>query len=186
MTVAPGQSRLFLDYCAGDAAARAFYASLPPDPCRAARPPVPAHWAELVRLLAEQNSAPSPAAAAALAALRANLANLGIAEGFTIHSGSAGGWLRKAEKRPEAGARAGQSRAFDLVFLDPPYEAVEEYAATLGLLGGGSAELLAPGALVIAEHRRKERLGERYGALGRTRLLEQGDAALSFYAAGPG
>jgi len=69
MTVAPGQRRLFLDYCAGDAAARAFYASLPPDPCRAARPPVPAHWAELVRLLAEQNSAPSPAAAAALAAL---------------------------------------------------------------------------------------------------------------------
>ncbi len=46
-------------------------------------------------------------------------------------------------------------------------------------------ELLAPGALVIAEHRRKERLEERYGELGRTRLLEQGDAALSFYAVGP-
>jgi bacillithiol biosynthesis cysteine-adding enzyme BshC len=69
MTVAPGQSRLFLDYCAGDASARAFYASLPPDPGRVARPPVPAHWAKLVRLLAEQNSAPSAAAAAALAAL---------------------------------------------------------------------------------------------------------------------
>jgi hypothetical protein len=38
---------------------------------------------------------------------------------------------------------------------------------------------------VIAEHRRKERLGERYGGLGRVRLLEQGDAALSFYAASP-
>jgi hypothetical protein len=38
--------------------------------------------------------------------------------------------------------------------------------------------------LVIAEHRRKERLEERYGALERTRLLEQGDAALSFYAVG--
>jgi 16S rRNA G966 N2-methylase RsmD len=70
-----------------------------------------------------------------------------------------------------------------LVFLDPPYEAAEEYAATLGLLGG-SVGLLAPGALVIAEHRRKERLGDRYGELGRTRLLEQGDAALSFYAVG--
>jgi len=124
-------------------------------------------------------------AAAALAALRANLANLGIAEGFTIHSGSAGGWLRKAEKRPEAGARAGQSHAFDLVFLDPPYEAAEEYAAALGLLGGEAGTLLNPGALVIAEHRgkggSKEQLGDRYGALERTRQLVQGDAALSFY-----
>jgi len=68
------------------------------------------------------------------------------------------------------------------VFLYPPYDAAGEYAATLGLLGSGAAGLLAPGALVIAEHRRKERLEDRYGLLGRTRLLEQGDAALSFYA----
>jgi hypothetical protein len=52
------------------------------------------------------------------------------------------------------------------------------------LLGGNAAGLLADGALVIAEHRKKERLEESYGALDRTRLLEQGDAALSFYAAG--
>jgi hypothetical protein len=44
---------------------------------------------------------------------------------------------------------------------------------------------LAPGALVVAEHRRKEQLEDRYGRLERTRLLEQGDAALSFYAARP-
>jgi bacillithiol biosynthesis cysteine-adding enzyme BshC len=67
ISLAPGVSRLFLDYCAGDASARPFYASLPPDSGRAARPPVPAHWAELVRLLTGQN--PSPAAAPALAAL---------------------------------------------------------------------------------------------------------------------
>jgi hypothetical protein len=46
--------------------------------------------------------------------------------------------------------------------------------------------LLSSGALVIAEHRSKGggkvRLQERYGELERTRLLEQGDAALSFYA----
>jgi 16S rRNA G966 N2-methylase RsmD len=71
---------------------------------------------------------------------------------------------------------------FDLVFLDPPYDAAQEYAATLGLLGGDSVGVLASGALVIAEHRRKERLADRYGELTRTRLLEQGDAALSFYA----
>ena len=72
-----------------------------------------------------------------------------------------------------------------MVFLDPPYDAAPEYAATLGLLGGASAGLLAPGALVIAEHRRKERLEDIYGSLKRTRLLEQGDASLSFYAVGP-
>jgi len=38
---------------------------------------------------------------------------------------------------------------------------------------------------VIAEHRRKEKLGDRYGLLERTRLLDQGDAALSFYVLNP-
>jgi 16S rRNA (guanine966-N2)-methyltransferase len=116
-------------------------------------------------------------APAALAAMRANLTRLGLTAGFKIHPGSVGAWLRKA---------SGGGATFDLVFLDPPYEAAEEYAATLGLLGGGTAGLLAPGAVVIAEHRsragRKERLEDRYGNLERTRLLEQGDAALSFYA----
>ena len=94
-----------------------------------------------------------------------------------------GGWLRRFVKNAGSARKPGSATAFDLVFLDPPYEAAEEYAATLGLLGE-SVELLAPGALVIAEHRRKERLADRYGELARTRLLEQGDAALSFYAVG--
>jgi hypothetical protein len=42
--------------------------------------------------------------------------------------------------------------------------------------------LLGVGALVIAEHRCKQLLEDCYGLLERTRLLEQGDAALSFYA----
>jgi len=67
MTVAPGLSRLFLDYCSGDAAARAFYASVPLQESWRERPAVPAHWPELLRLLGEQN--PAPATAAALAAL---------------------------------------------------------------------------------------------------------------------
>ena len=66
--------------------------------------------------------------------------------------------------------------------MDPPWEAEQEYAVTLGLLGSSAAALLAPGAIVIAEHRRKLPLDEQYGNLSRTRLLEQGDAALSFYA----
>ena len=109
----------------------------------------------------------------ALAVLRGNLAKLGVTAGFRIHGGSVGTALRRM--KPDAGA------GFDVVFLDPPYDAAEEYSATLALLGGGLDWLLAEGAVVIAEHRRKERLEDKYGALGRTRLLEQGDAGLSFY-----
>jgi 16S rRNA (guanine(966)-N(2))-methyltransferase RsmD len=122
----------------------------------------------------------------AVRVLRGNLARLGITQGFRVHTGGVGGWLRRVGRNAGSERKPGSAAVFDLVFLDPPYEAAEEYAATLGLLGGGSVELLGPGALVIAEHRRKERLGDRYGELGRTRLLEQGDAALSFYAVGPG
>jgi bacillithiol biosynthesis cysteine-adding enzyme BshC len=66
----PGQSRLFLDFCAG-----ALGAFLPADDVKRDRPAVPAHWPELVRLLAAQNPPQNPpqnssgSAAAALAAL---------------------------------------------------------------------------------------------------------------------
>src|SRR5271165_5912884 len=116
-------------------------------------------------------------APAAIAVLRGNLAKLGLTEGFRVHSCSAETFLRKIHPGP--------ATSFDIVFLDPPYDAAPQYAAALGLLGGASAGLLAAGGLIIAEHRRKERLEERYGSLQRTRLLEQGDAALSFYAAHP-
>lgn len=118
-------------------------------------------------------------ASAALAVLRANLAKLGLTAGFRIESVSVGACLRKMQKPDRT---PGQSAAFDVVFLDPPYDAAQEYEATLNLLGAAQSGLLAAGALVIAEHRRKERLEERYGRLERTRLLEQGDASLSFYA----
>lgn len=111
-------------------------------------------------------------APAALAALRANTEALGVRVGFHIHSGSVAALLR----------RPARQAGFDVVFLDPPYDAADEYASTLGLLGGAAAQWLAPGAIVIAEHRRKVQLDDHYGSLQRTRLLEQGDAALSFYA----
>jgi len=111
-------------------------------------------------------------APAALKVLQVNLARLQITAGFSIQTGSVGAYLRRAPT---------ESKRFDLVFLDPPYDAAHEYATTLGLLGGAAAELL-----VIAEHRRKEKLEDRFGSLTRTRLLEQGDAALSFYAIAKG
>jgi 16S rRNA (guanine(966)-N(2))-methyltransferase RsmD len=117
----------------------------------------------------------------ALRVLRANLARLGVTAGFRIHGAGVGAVLRKMKP-----ATSNPGAAFDLVFLDPPYDALQEYAATLGLLGGAAKSLLAGGALVIAEHRKKERLEDCYGDLARTRLLQQGDVALSFYAIGKG
>jgi 16S rRNA (guanine966-N2)-methyltransferase len=111
----------------------------------------------------------------ALRMLRKNLAQLDITTGFRIHSASAGMALNRIKS----------GTAFDLIFLDPPYDALQEYAATLGLLGAPGSSILATDALVIAEHRKKERLGDLYGKLRRTRLLEQGDAALSFFAVSP-
>jgi bacillithiol biosynthesis cysteine-adding enzyme BshC len=70
ITVVPGLHRLFLDACSGAEEAQAFYPALPPETGWQARPAVPAHWPEVVRLLAEQNAGASPAGAAALEALK--------------------------------------------------------------------------------------------------------------------
>jgi 16S rRNA (guanine(966)-N(2))-methyltransferase RsmD len=112
----------------------------------------------------------------ALKALQGNLERLGLSAGFQVHAVAVGAFLRRASQVPKR-------ERYEVVFLDPPWDAAAQYAATLGQLGGSAAGLLAPGGLVIAEHRRKERLEDNYGSLQRTRLLEQGDAALSFYAA---
>ena len=120
-------------------------------------------------------------APAALKVLRGNLERLGIGAGFRVHACAVGAFLRRAAvSKPESHEKR---ERYDVVFLDPPWDDAEEYAATLGLLGGSAAGLLAADALVIAEHRRKEHLEDRYDSLTRTRRLEQGDAALSFYAA---
>lgn len=110
----------------------------------------------------------------ALKVLRANLEKLGLRGAVKVEAVNVAAFLRRV--RPQNAAMR-----FDVVFLDPPYEAVDEYATSLGLLGGGAASLLAEDAVVVAEHRRRENLEEQYGLLRRTRVLEQGDAALSFY-----
>ncbi len=68
---------------------------------------------------------------------------------------------------------------YDIVFLDPPYAAFEDYSRVLEFLG--EAPCLAEGSLVIAEHRRNFDLLEQVGHLARVRLLRQGDATLSFF-----
>ena len=81
---------------------------------------------------------------AALASLRANLAALKIAHGYTIEDRGTGALLQRLAKL---------TTPLDIVFLDPPYEAAAEYESTLGFLGSIRArQFLSPDALVIAEH----------------------------------
>lgn len=116
----------------------------------------------------------------AAALIRRNLDSLGIHSGATVLAVDA---LRGLQilARPAivASGKKARSSQFDFIFLDPPYAAANDYARVLESLGWG--HLLAPGGMVIAEHRRNFDLPEQAGALQCYRVLKQGDAALSFY-----
>ena len=80
VTIAPGASRLFLDFCADDGAARAFY---PFAPDWQIAPPRPAHWAQIVDILAAQN----PGAPGSIAALRAGAGTVLTGQQVGLFSG---------------------------------------------------------------------------------------------------
>jgi 16S rRNA (guanine966-N2)-methyltransferase len=98
---------------------------------------------------------------AAVRAIRENLRSLGIDRRAEVRQGRATAMIPRIEA--------------DIVFLDPPYALESEYAASLELLGE------KPPKLVIAQHPPRLKLADRYGELHRTRLMKQGDNALSFY-----
>lgn len=96
----------------------------------------------------------------AVEAIRENLHSLGIENRASVVAGKVNAALARMQA--------------DIVFLDPPYEMEAEYAAALSL---------AAAPLVIAQHSARFDPGEFHGAFHRTRLLKQGDNALSFYSA---
>jgi 16S rRNA (guanine(966)-N(2))-methyltransferase RsmD len=129
----------------------------------------------------------------ALAAIRANLKALQITRGFTLEERGTGALLERLVKAAQKTQAEAQTSApnqttqaaqhLDLVYLDPPWEAELEFTNTLHLLGSARGRvLLAPDALVVAEHNSKTHLAQRYGDLAQNRTLKQGDAALSIYA----
>lgn len=108
--------------------------------------------------------------APAVTLIRRNLESLGISTEAEVLRMNA---LRAIERLEERLIHA------QFVYLDPPYEANEEYESTLDALGESS--LVAPGGRVIVEHLRKRVLPEQIGELELARVVEQGHAALSFY-----
>lgn len=72
-----------------------------------------------------------------------------------------------------------KSEPWDIIFYDPPY--ADDYPTVLTLIGNNSTNLLDTGGIVVVEHHHKNDLGEEFGSIMRTRILKQGDSALSFY-----
>ena len=101
--------------------------------------------------------------------VRQNLESLEIRNAELIHADAVTG-LEKI---------AGRHVVADFIFVDPPYENVDDYSRVLEFLD--DAHLVAPQGMVIVEHYFKQKLPERLNRLERTRLLEQGDASLSFF-----
>ena len=106
--------------------------------------------------------------------IRRNLESLDVQSGVIILAMDA---LRGLDQL--AHRRFGDRLQADFVFLDPPYAAEEEYARSLEYLD--ESRLLASTGLVIVEHRSDFELPERLMQIERVRVVEQGDAALSFY-----
>jgi 16S rRNA (guanine966-N2)-methyltransferase len=102
----------------------------------------------------------------AAALIEANLALCGLQRGYTIHRGDVASVLR----------RFPGSTAFDLVFLDPPYDADNVTQA----LDAAAPMLAAGGVLVLERATRRE--PDAPPALTRVRDVKSGDSTLTFFA----
>jgi len=108
--------------------------------------------------------------AAAVKLIRNNLSSLRIASKADILAMDA---LRGLELLSSLRVHA------QFFFLDPPYAEEEEYERVLDFLD--RSPMLTPGGRVIVEHPKRRVLPDYLESLERVRVVEQGDAALSFY-----
>lgn len=94
-----------------------------------------------------------------------------LATESSIVTAEAAAFLELAAKR--------KRESWDIIFFDPPY--ADDYLRAFELIGSHAESLLNADGLLIVEHDKRKVLPDRIGSLQRTRILKQGDSALSFY-----
>ena len=104
----------------------------------------------------------------ALAAVRANVSDLGLADRSTVLAGDA----------VALAARHVPPAPWQLVFVDPPYRSD---LATRAVVAVVAARQLAPDAVIVIEHDRRNAPPETLGSLLRTDQRRYGDTLISFY-----
>jgi len=109
--------------------------------------------------------------------IRHNLDSLGIDFGATVLAVDALHGLELLSSRQKS-----RAIPIEYVFIDPPYASASDYTRVLDFLD--AAPFLAPGAIIIVEHRKNFDLPGQFGSLRRARVLKQGDAVLSFFSFG--
>jgi len=107
--------------------------------------------------------------ARAVQALRANVTTLGVERAARIVRDDV---RRALQTLWREGGR------FDVVFLDPPYGG-DDVVSTLEALGG--IDLLADGAVVVAQHLTKRAPGASVGGLTAFRARRFGETTLTFF-----
>ncbi|OUN01547.1 MAG: 16S rRNA (guanine(966)-N(2))-methyltransferase RsmD [Firmicutes bacterium ZCTH02-B6] len=110
--------------------------------------------------------------AQALRVLRANLRHTKLEELAEIRAGDVARELLRL---------GSQGRAFDLVFLDPPYRQGLVPPTLASLAANG---LVAPGGWIVVEHDGREEMPEQAANLARVRTVRYGDTALTFFRPG--
>jgi len=68
---------------------------------------------------------------------------------------------------------------WNIAFFDPPY--ATDYLSVIELFGQNKGKLLAVDGLLVVEHHHKNSLPDAVGSIIRSRILKQGDSALSFF-----
>jgi 16S rRNA (guanine966-N2)-methyltransferase len=102
--------------------------------------------------------------ARAIGIIRENLKALGISSRALVVRASAGAALLDYPA--------------DVAFIDPPYDAVDEYERALTAIAKTNC------TLTVVQHARRLKLDDNYEGLKRARVLRQGDNVLSFFERG--
>jgi 16S rRNA (guanine966-N2)-methyltransferase len=103
----------------------------------------------------------------ALAAVRANLDTLGVADRASVVAGDA----------VAAASRQQPAQPWRVVFIDPPYRSDLAVRAASAIPGAH----LAPEAVIVIEHDRRNAPPDALGSLLRTDERHYGDTLVSFY-----